>query len=225
MADLVIFACEGVLVDGERMVAETRAEALTGAGVPVAAEDLIEDFGGLSFKDILLRLEEKASVPLQASLLTEVQTRVERRLKREAQPVEGAREALGRTPRRCVISDEPAEYLDAVLEKTGLKPFVPKAVFSAASLGLKGRPAPDLLLHAAEAMGADADACFVVEASAPGIAAARAAGMRAIGFSGGAQAYPGLADRLTEAGAETVMRRLSELRGVLLALSEWSAVG
>lgn len=224
MADLVIFALEGVLADSERIAAEARAQSLAGAGLPVSAEELMEDFGGIGFKEILLKLEESAEVPLQASLLTEAAARVERRLRRELQPVEGAREALGRTPLRCVVSDAPGETMEAMLAKTALKPFVPKAAFSAAALGLKPKPAPDLLLHAAEAMGMDADACFVVEASPAGIRAARAAGMRAIGFSGGAQGYPGLADRLTEAGAETVMRRLGELRGVLAALGEWSAL-
>lgn len=224
MSDLVIFALEGVLADSERMAAEARAQSLAAAGLPVSAEALIEDFGGVGFKDILLRLEEKAEVPLQASLLTDAETRVERRLKRELQPVEGAREALGRNPRRCVVSDAPEPLMAMMLAKTALAPFVPKAAFSAAALGLPLKPAPALLLHAAEAMGADADECFVVEASPAGIRAARAAGMRAIGFTGGAQGYPGLADVLTEAGAETVIRRLAELRGVLAALGEWSAI-
>lgn len=223
MPDLVIFALEGVLVDSERLVAEARAEALSAAGLAVSADELIEDFGGMPFKDILLKLEAKAAVPVQASLIGDAGLRVERRLKRDLQPVEGAREALGRAPNRCAISDEPAERLDAMLAATSLKAFVPKAAFSSVSLGLKPKPAPDLLLHAAEAMKADADACFVVESTAPGIRAAKAAGMRAVGFTGGAQGYPGLADALTEAGAETVMRRLSELRGVLAALGEWSA--
>lgn len=222
MPDLVIFALEGVLADSERIAAEARAATLATAGVAVSAEELIEDFGGMGFKEVLLKLEERAEVPLQASLLGEAETRLERRFSRELQPVDGAREALGRTPRRCVVTDAAQAQMESMLEKTGLKPFVPKAAFSSTALGLPPKPAPDLLLHAAEALGADADECFVVEASVAGIRAARAAGMRAIGFTGGAQAYPGLADRLTEAGAETVMRRLSELRGVLEALREWS---
>ena len=69
MSDLVIFALEGVLADSERIAAEARAQSLAAAGLPVSPDELIEDFGGTGFKDILLKLEEKAEVPLQASLL------------------------------------------------------------------------------------------------------------------------------------------------------------
>ena len=86
----------------------------------------------------------------------------------------------------------------------------------------KPKPAPDVFLHAAAAMAADPARTFVIEDSVHGIAGARAAGMRVIGFTGASHSYPGHADALTEAGAETVIRRWADFKGVVAALSEWS---
>jgi beta-phosphoglucomutase-like phosphatase (HAD superfamily) len=84
------------------------------------------------------------------------------------------------------------------------------------------KPAPDVFLHAAETLGANPARTFVIEDSVHGVAGARAAGMRVIGFTGASHSYPGHADALTEAGAETVIRRWAELNGVLAALQHWS---
>jgi beta-phosphoglucomutase-like phosphatase (HAD superfamily) len=80
-----------------------------------------------------------------------------------------------------------------------------------------------VFLHAAKALGADPANTFVIEDSVHGIAGAKAAGMRVIGFTGASHSYPGHADVLTEAGAETVIRRWADFGGVVAALSEWSA--
>ena len=88
---------------------------------------------------------------------------------------------------------------------------------------MKPKPAPDVFLHAAKTLGADPANTFVIEDSVHGISGAKAAGMRVIGFTGASHSYPGHADALTEAGAETVIRRWADFRGVVAALSEWSA--
>ena len=80
-----------------------------------------------------------------------------------------------------------------------------------------------MFLLAAEKLGANPANTFVIEDSVHGVAGARAAGMRVIGFTGASHSYPGHADALTEAGAETVIRRWAELKSVIAALSEWSA--
>jgi beta-phosphoglucomutase-like phosphatase (HAD superfamily) len=84
------------------------------------------------------------------------------------------------------------------------------------------KPAPDVFLYAAEKLKAAPKHTFVIEDSVHGVAGAKAAGMRVIGFTGAAHSYPGHADRLTEAGAETVIRRWVEVPAVLAALSEWA---
>lgn len=218
---LVIFALEGVLVDSIRLVAEARSEAMAKAGVEMSADELIEDFGGQSFPDILKAIEARDAVPLQASLITAADALVDKRLQREARATEGVREALAALGLPfAAISDEPPARVEAMLSASALAPLFKGRTFSSAELGLKPRPAPDLLNAARGPI--EAEACFVVDSSPAGIHAAGAAGMRALGFSGGEGAYPGLADRLTEAGAETVIHRLSALPRTLKALGEWS---
>jgi beta-phosphoglucomutase-like phosphatase (HAD superfamily) len=84
------------------------------------------------------------------------------------------------------------------------------------------KPAPDVFVHAAKKLGAEPGNTFVIEDSVHGITGAKAAGMRVIGFTGAAHTYPGHADALTEAGAETVIRRWADLNGTIAALALWS---
>jgi beta-phosphoglucomutase-like phosphatase (HAD superfamily) len=110
-----------------------------------------------------------------------------------------------------------------MLTKVGLKPLFGDNIFSALETPTaKPKPAPDVFLHAAEKFGADPKRTFVIEDSVHGIHGARGAGMRVIGFTGGSHSYPGHADVLTEAGAETTIRRWAELRSLLDALAVWS---
>ncbi|HEV7254873.1 MAG TPA: HAD-IA family hydrolase [Mesorhizobium sp.] len=221
--DLVLFALGGVLVDSERPAAEARAEALAGAGLPVSADELLEDFPGQSTKEVLLRLEKRAHAPIRATLIAEADAQVAARLSRDVKPVAGAREALAALGGRyCTVSDEPLERARAMLGAAELLPPLEGRIFAAPDLKLKPRPSTDLFRFVVEKTGVKPARCFAVEASAAGIAAAKATGMRAVGFSGASHAFPGLADRLTDAGAETVLRRLADLTGVLTALAEWS---
>ena len=115
------------------------------------------------------------------------------------------------------------ERIELTLGKVGLLPLFKDRTFSALTTPSgKPKPSPDVFLYAAETMKADPAKTFVIEDSVHGISGARAAGMRVIGFTGGAHTYPGHADRLTDAGAETVIRRWAELKPVLAALAEWS---
>lgn len=110
-----------------------------------------------------------------------------------------------------------------MLERTRLLPLFAGRIFSALETPTgKPKPAPDVFLHAAETLGAAPANSFVIEDSVHGVQGAKAAGMRVIGFTGAAHSYAGHADMLTEAGAETVIRRWADLNGVLTALSEWS---
>jgi beta-phosphoglucomutase-like phosphatase (HAD superfamily) len=111
-----------------------------------------------------------------------------------------------------------------MLDKVRLLPFFAGRIFSALETPTgKPKPAPDVFLRASETFGADPARCLVIEDSVHGIAGAKAAGMRVIGFTGASHSYPGHADALTEAGAETVIRRWAELKSVIDALSKWSA--
>lgn len=222
--DLVIFDCDGVLVDSEIIAARIEAELLTSAGFEISAEELSETYAGLTFKDIMLRVEEKSQIPFQASLIDRAEELVDRKLRADVRIIDGAREAVAAvTAPRAVCSNSSTERVEFMLEKVRLLPFFAGRIFSGLDIpSKKPKPAPDVFLYAAEKLGANPKNTFVIEDSVHGIAGARAAGMRVIGFTGAGHSYPGHADALTEAGAETVIRRWAELNGTIAALSEWS---
>jgi HAD superfamily hydrolase (TIGR01509 family) len=223
--DLVIFDCDGVLVDSEIVAARVEAEMLTAAGFEISTEELIAAYAGLTFKDILMRVEEISKIPFQVSLIDRTEEAVGRRLRTEVRAIEGVHEAVAAVPVPfCICSNSRTERIEFMLEKVRLLPLFAGRIFSALETPTgKPKPAPDVFLHAAETLGADPARCFVIEDSVHGVTGAVAAGMRAIGFTGASHSYPGHADALTEAGTETVIRRWPELKSVLAALSEWSA--
>lgn len=222
--DLIIFDCDGVLVDSEIIAARVEADLLTEAGYPISAAELAETYAGLTFKDTLLRIEKQAQIPFQASMIDQIETLLDRRLKNEVRAVEGAHQAAaGVSVKRCVCSNSRMHRLELMLGKTGLLPLFTGRIFAAGETPTKKpKPAPDVFTHAATTLGANPARTFVIEDSIHGIAGAKAAGMRVIGFTGGSHSYPGHADVLTEAGAETVIRRWADLHGVVAALAEWS---
>jgi HAD superfamily hydrolase (TIGR01509 family) len=150
---------------------------------------------------------------------------VDRKLRSDVRAVDGVREAVAMvTAPRCVCSNSRTERIEFMLEKVHLLPFFAGHIFSALETPSgKSKPAPDVFLFAAEKLKAEPANTFVIEDSVHGVTGARTAGMRVIGFTGGAHSYLGHADALTEAGAETVIRRWAELNSVIAALSEWSA--
>lgn len=225
MPSLVIFDFDGTLVDSEFIAAQVEADLLTNAGFPITAEEVSETYAGLTFKDILLRIEAISEVPLSASLIGEAEELVDRRLRREVREIEGASTAvLAAGPRRCICSNSRSERIRFMLDRTGMgRLFRDDEVISAMSIpGGRTKPAPDVFLFAAERFDADPADTFVVEDSVHGVHGARTAGMRVIGFTGASHAFTGQADALTEAGAETVIRRWADFPGVLAALAEWS---
>jgi HAD superfamily hydrolase (TIGR01509 family) len=222
--DLVIFDCDGVLVDSEIVAARVEAELLSAAGFQITAEELAQTYAGLTFKDIMLRIEAEAQQVFQASLIGEAEALVNKRLGEEVEMIAGADAAVRavKVP-YCICSNSGMERLQITLTRTGLFRLFDGRIFPAADTPSgKGKPAPDVFLHAAKAMKANPARTFVVEDSVHGVAGARAAGMRVIGFTGASHSYAGHADLLTEAGAETVISRLSDLAGVLDALALWS---
>jgi HAD superfamily hydrolase (TIGR01509 family) len=222
--DLVIFDCDGVLVDSEIIAAQVDTELLAEAGVNIAVEDFIERYAGLTFLETVLRIEQEHHVPLQASIIERSQKILDERLAREVQSTQGAAAAVAAiSAPKCICSNSAPERLNAMLKRAGLLHMFSGKVFSARSTpSQKPKPAPDVFQHAATIMGAHPAKTFVIEDSVHGITGAKAAGMRVIGFTGGAHSWPGHADALTDAGAETVIRRWGELKPTLDALSEWS---
>jgi len=210
LLELVIFDCDGVLVDSEPIACAVLAESLGEIGLQTSAEDCMRDYVGRWWPDSVAMIEAQLGAPLPAGFAAQYRRRQFAALAAAVEPVPGVVEALERIPvGTCVASNGPPEKMEVTLGRAGLLERFQGKVFSAAAVA-RGKPAPDLFLHAATRMGCDPSACLVVEDSPLGIEAAAAAGMRALGFSGERDPAP-----LRAAGAETFaeMKRLPELLG------------
>ncbi|PYE90621.1 HAD family hydrolase [Phyllobacterium leguminum] len=222
--ELIIFDCDGVLVDSEIIAAQVESELLTDAGYPIAPDEISERFSGLTWPDILMLVEREAGIPLSASLIEKSDRILDERLATEVEAIEGIAKAVSalKLP-KCICSNSSSKRLDLMLKRTGLYDLFAPDIFAAREVGTKkGKPAPDVFLYAAEKFGADPKKTIVLEDSVHGVHAAHAAGMRVIGFTGGGHTYPGHADRLTEAGAETVINRHKDLPAMIEAMAVWS---
>lgn len=222
--DLIIFDCDGVLVDSEVIASQVESKLLTDAGYPISPEELAERFAGLTWKDILYEVEREASIPFSATLLDASEALLDKKLADDVLAIEGALEAVARIPGpRCICSNSSAHRLKAMLARTGIDRLFGDHIYSAKEVG-EGRtkPAPDVFLHGAKQFDANPVNVLVIEDSVHGIEAAVAAGMRVVGFTGGSHSYPGHADKLTEAGAETVIHRMADLPATVEALAGWS---
>jgi HAD superfamily hydrolase (TIGR01509 family) len=182
---LVIFDCDGVLVDSERLAVRVEAAVLAELGWPLSQAEVIERFMGRSQAFMLQAIQERLGGRLPDGWQDLLDRRYRAAFDAELTPVDGVVEALDRiaTP-TCVASGGSHEMLRHQLGLTGLYERFEGRIFSAAEVA-EGKPAPDLFLHAAARMGAEPAACAVVEDSRYGVQAARAAGMRAFGYTGG----------------------------------------
>lgn len=221
--DLTLFDCDGVLVDSEIIAAKVESKLLTEAGYPISVEEMGERFAGMTWKNILLSIEKEVDIPLSASLIDKSEQLLDQRLAREVKAIEGVQYALSRiSGPRCICSNSSSHRLDMMLTKVGLKEFFGPHIYSAKDLGAdRVKPKPDIFLHGAKQFNVSPSKCIVIEDSVHGVHAAREAGMRVIGFTGASHTYPSHADRLTDAGAETVIARMQDLPGVIAAMAEW----
>ena len=222
--DLILFDCDGVLVDSEIIAAEVESKLLRESGFDITAEDMCVRFAGMDWKSILLTIEQEADIPISAQLIDKSEKLLDAALARRVKMIEGVRYALSKiTEQRCICSNSSSHRLDLMLTKVGLKPYFEGHIYSAKDLGPdRTKPKPDIYLHGAKQFNVDPRKCLVVEDSVHGVHAARAAGMRVIGFTGGSHTYPTHADRLTDAGAETVISRMVELPQMVEALKSFN---
>ncbi|MER7765717.1 HAD family phosphatase [Kitasatospora sp. NPDC096140] len=186
--ELVIFDCDGVLLDSERLAVRVDEQVLKAVGWPLTQEEIVERFLGRSHAYMTAEVEAHAGVVLEPGWDKRFQHLYDEAFAAELAPVEGVTAALAELERAgttdCVASSSSHSRLRATLGRTGLLPRFAGRVFSSEDVE-RGKPAPDLFLHAAATMGVEPAACLVVEDSKYGVAAARAAGMRSLGFHGG----------------------------------------
>jgi HAD superfamily hydrolase (TIGR01509 family) len=218
---LVIFDCNGVLVDSERLAAAVVSQEFMRAGFPLPPEVIARYFTGRRPADMFAEIELAAGRKLPASFATTVASATLARFRAELRATAHMAYALSwlRGP-KCVASSSSFERIRLSLEATDLIRFFDPYLFSATEVP-KGKPAPDLFLLAAGKMRVAPAQCIVVEDSAVGVAAAVAAGMTAIGFVGGSHAGDRLAAHLTEEGARVIINDMRELKGAIIDLRGW----
>lgn len=184
---LVIFDCDGVLVDTEKLSNTLLAGALEPLGLRLSVAETRRAFVGLSWPDVLLHIESMTGRPLPEGWLADLAAREREAYARELRPVPGVRGLLERLSRAgrpcCVASSGSVEKMRLTLGATGLLPLVADVLFSAQMVA-RGKPFPDLFLHAAARMGHAPEQCTVIEDSVPGVTGAVAAGMRVLAYAG-----------------------------------------
>lgn len=217
--DLVIFDCDGVLIDSELLSVQADIECLAEHGIDISAGEILERYTGISMAGMLADFETR-----YGRQLPDFADRHRRRLRAlfegGLRPIPGVAAVLDSLEcGRCVASSSTPERLRHALSLVGLFDRFHPNIFSATEVA-RGKPAPDLFLHAADRMGVAPQRCVVIEDSLPGVAAAVAAGMTTIGFTGGGHCRPGHDVRLTAAGAALVIGHLAELVPALA--QQWS---
>lgn len=212
---LLIFDCDGVLVDSEKLSCQIEADYLHDLGAPMSADDVARKFIGRSMKDMVAELRAEFGDKIPADFPEQLTARVLRRFGMDLQPIAFVREAiLSLAHPRCVASSSAPPRLSVSLRKTGLADLFGGNVFSATMVA-RGKPAPDLFFLAAEKMGHAPENCVVIEDSVSGVKAGIAAGMRVIGFTGGAHCQPGHGDVLKNAGAQAICDDMRELAALI----------
>jgi HAD superfamily hydrolase (TIGR01509 family) len=218
--DLVIFDCDGVLVDSEVISCRAHAATLTQYGYPITPDQVLDRFLGISDREARLCIEAEIGRKLpddfEALMNRAALDRYARDL-RAISHVDGAIDAIGLP--KCIASSGTPEKIRHGLTCAGLFDRLAPHIFSATQVS-RGKPAPDLFLFAAEQMQSPPGRCLVVEDSVPGVTGARAAGMTVLGFHGGGHCRPGHDATLRAAGAQRTfddMRQLPQLLGQIAA--------
>jgi len=219
-AIVIIFDCNGVLVDSEPFAAAVAAEEFARIGVLLTPEQVARFFFGRRPADMIAMVETAGRRKLPASFPERLAGATLSRLRAEVRAMPHAAHALTwLRGAKCLASSSPLDRVRVSLETTGLARFFTR-VFSASDVP-RGKPAPDLFLHVAAQMQVEPGDCIAVEDSPAGVTAATAAGMTVIGFVGGSHAGGEFGHALMRSGARTVIADLRQLKGVVSALRGW----
>jgi HAD superfamily hydrolase (TIGR01509 family) len=214
---LVIFDCDGVLVDSEILSAQVEAEALSNLGAKVTAADVMQHFLGLTQDALEKRFEQDFGLRLPHDHAKTTAQMLRAAYLTRLDPIPGVREVLETLAiPYCVASNSPPAKLGLGLSVTNLFELVYPNIFCS-KLVARGKPAPDLFLHAARTMGVAPSETVVVEDSVVGIKAAKAAGMVAVGFVGGLHHMPPSEEALVAAGADHIAETMEQVKMLITA--------
>jgi HAD superfamily hydrolase (TIGR01509 family) len=215
--DLVIFDCDGVLVDSEVISCRAHAQALTNHGYPITEQQVLERFLGVSDREARLIVEAELGRRLPDDFETQVGHATLQFYEGDLRAIShiAATMAAIDLP-KCVASSGTPAKIKHGLTCAGLYDTLAPHIFSATQVK-RGKPAPDLFLFAAEQMRASPERCVVIEDSVPGITGALAAGMTVLGFHGGSHCLPGYAGKLRAAGAAVTFGDMRQLPALIAA--------
>jgi HAD superfamily hydrolase (TIGR01509 family) len=207
---LVIFDCDGVLVDSEPIANQIFVQLLTEEGLSITYEEAIQKFIGLSKNAITELIENEFGTALKESFFHELRGRTFAAFETDLQPIKGIKEALDQIIHpKCVASSGDYIKIKKTLELTKLFSLFEPNIFSATEVE-KGKPAPDLFLFAAERMGIEPENCCVIEDSIYGVQAGVAAGMKVLGYAKARNS-----EIFLQAGATLVFDNMNELPKLL----------
>lgn len=207
---LVIFDCDGVLVDSEPIVNRVFVDLLSEIGWNLTYEQAAQIFVGKSSASCVAIVEQKLGRPVPADFLDRCREREVDALNRELKPVLGIESVLENLPYpKCVASNSSLRHVHLVLRITELIHHFNDQLFSAAQVA-RPKPFPDVYLYAAQQMGTSPDRCVVIEDSVPGVQAGSAAGMKVFGY-----AQQSDRDALAAAGAHLIFDQMSDLLELL----------
>jgi HAD superfamily hydrolase (TIGR01509 family) len=189
--DLVVFDCDGVLVDSEMLSAAVLMAMMEEEGLPITVEIFRSDFLGRSFASAAKRASQRFGKPLAEDFQQRYRQRLLAKMQTDLKPMAGVEQVLSElTLPHCLATSSSPQRLAISLSTTGLSRFF-DGVCTTASEVVNGKPAPDIFLHAAAKMGVAPERCLVLEDSEMGIRAAKAAGMAVWHFRGGAHIKAG----------------------------------
>ncbi|MGA8770831.1 MAG: HAD family phosphatase [Rhodomicrobium sp.] len=215
---LIIFDCDGVVIDSMRLLTEVESEAYQSVGIDMSPKELALRFSGVGDFEVYRILAQETGRVIPPDMAARIERRKKEVFAERLKPVDGIREALTAikaTP-RCIASGTAVDLLHYSLRIAGLYDLFAPHIYSA-EMVLRGKPCPDLFLHAANEMGHAPETCLVIEDGVAGVKAGRAAGMRVFGFTGGSHCDHEHADRLKAAGAELVFSNMRELPALIHA--------
>jgi HAD superfamily hydrolase (TIGR01509 family) len=213
--DLVIFDCDGVLVDSEVISCRAHAETLTRHGYPITADQVLQRFLGVSDREARLAIESELGRKLADNFEIQMRHAALQLYKDHLRLIPHVAETVaGLSLPKCVASSGTPEKIRHGLTCAGLHDHLAPHLFSAVQVK-RGKPAPDLFLFAAEQMKASPERCLVIEDSVPGVTGARAAGMTVLGFYGGSHCTPTHAAMLTAAGAHETFDDMRQLPALI----------
>jgi HAD superfamily hydrolase (TIGR01509 family) len=218
--DLIIFDCDGVLVDSEVISCRSHAEVLSRHGYPITQEQVFDRFLGRSTRQANSEVEAELGRALPDDFHVQLQNEQLRSFEADLEAIPHIHAALDAiTQAVCVASSGSHQRMRVTLGRTRLADRFAPNIFSASQV-TNGKPAPDLFLFAAHQMNVPPERCLVIEDSVTGITGGRAAGMTVLGFHGGSHCRPGHGDSLRAAGAAAIFDDMRQLPGLIARMGQ-----